>query len=317
MSEPTNPPRCCFIVQAHRNPEQVARLVRVLKSTSPTSYVAVAYDNSSGSATIGALDSIGADRLRVTDTRIRRSEYSIIEPYLTSIRQILEDQIPFDWVFYITGQCYPVRSISAIELELASQSHDGFLEHFDPDDDASPWGDEGPSRGRLQRRRRFPRSLGVVARPVEASVRRLDPRYRWVRLDIADGEPVLYRSAKRVPFDDRIKFVGGNHRHVLTRRAATALIDEIDNNPAIMSFFRDSMHPEESLVQTLLVHRTDLSFVNDYKIYDDYAAQVSGHPRTLDMDDFEPMVSSGKFFARKFDADSPVLDRLDSEIHRL
>lgn len=291
--------------------------MRVLKASSPTSFVVVSYDNFSDSATIAELDSIGADRLRVTKSRIRRSEYSMIEPYLTSVREILADRISFDWVFYITGQCYPVRSIATIEQELASQTHDGFLEHFDPYDDASPWGAEGPSRSRLQRIRRLPRSLGTVVRPVETSIRRADPQYRWVRLDIADGEPILYRSTKRLPFDDRIKFVGGNHRHVLTRRAVTALTEEIDSNPRIMSFFRGSMHPEESLVQTLLTHRSDLSFVNDYKIYDDYSTQVSGHPRTLDMNDFEDMVSSGKFFGRKFDADSPVLDRLDSEIHRL
>lgn len=277
----------------------------------------LAYDNSSGSATAAELDSIGADSLRVTERTIRRSDYSIIEPYLTSVRQLLDEQVPFDWVFYITGQCYPVRSINTIELELASQSHDGFLEHFDPHDKASPWGDEGPSRGRLRRERRFPRSLRTMARPVEAAIRRIDPKYRFVRLDIADGEPVLYRPTRHVPFDDRIKFVGGNHRHVLTRRAVTALVEEIDNNPGIMSFFKASMHPEESLVQTLLTHRSDLSFVNDYKIYDDYTTQVSGHPRNLDMDDYELMVSSGKFFARKFAADSPVLDRLDSEIHHL
>jgi hypothetical protein len=317
VTETVNRPRCCFIVQAHRNPNQLARLVRVLKSSSPSAFVVVAYDNSSGSATVAELDSIGADRLRVTDTKIRRSDYTIIEPYLTSVRQLLDEEVPFDWVFYITGQCYPIRSINTIEFELASQSHDGFLEHFDPHDDASPWGDEGTSRGRLRCIRRFPRSLRTIARPVEAAIRRTDPQYRWVRLDIAEGEPVLYRSTKHVPFDHRIKFVGGNHRHVLNRRAVTALVEEIDNNPGIMRFFKASMHPEESLVQTLLTHRSDLSFVNDYKIYDDYTTQVSGHPRTLDMNDYERMVSSDKFFARKFAVGSPVLDRLDSEIHHL
>ena len=72
---------------------------------------------------------------------------------------------------------------------------------------------------------------------------------------------------------------------------------------------------DESYFQTLLVNFSSLKLKNQTMHYIDWS-RGGPNPKTLTVDDLEPMLASGRHFARKFDdqIDSNVLDELDRRV---
>ena len=72
---------------------------------------------------------------------------------------------------------------------------------------------------------------------------------------------------------------------------------------------------DESYFQTLLVNHSSLKLKNQTLHYIDWS-RGGPNPKTLTVDDLEPMIASGRHFARKFDeqVDAVVLDELDRRV---
>jgi hypothetical protein len=83
----------------------------------------------------------------------------------------------------------------------------------------------------------------------------------------------------------------------------------------LVRFFKHVLLPEELFFQTVLLSSPLAStVVNDHLRHIVWAG--GGNPKTLTSSDYDAVVSSGKLFARKFDAevDEAILDRLDAHI---
>lgn len=94
------------------------------------------------------------------------------------------------------------------------------------------------------------------------------------------------------------------------------MLEYIRLNPAIISFFRKVLLPEEHLFHTILFNaneqqRGKIEEVCLTYVHWDRAPELYHIP--LGMNDLGALRNSRKFFARKFDAsyDSEILDRLD------
>ncbi|BDA70283.1 hypothetical protein CAL7716_044490 [Calothrix sp. PCC 7716] len=83
-----------------------------------------------------------------------------------------------------------------------------------------------------------------------------------------------------------------------------------------MKYYKKTILPEESLVQTILVNSGKFNLFSHHKIYDDYSkcASINGSPKTLTIEDYPKIITGEFFFARKFEQDSEVLDMLDAII---
>lgn len=81
----------------------------------------------------------------------------------------------------------------------------------------------------------------------------------------------------------------------------------------VIEFFRTVLHPEEMLFQTILMNSELAKHVHgcNYR-YIDWSVEPK-HPAVLNLDDYERIVSSGAFIARKFDetVSSEIMDALD------
>ena len=105
---------------------------------------------------------------------------------------------------------------------------------------------------------------------------------------------------------------GGSAFWALSAPALEYVHRFVRDNPSFVRFFRHVLIPDEIFFQTILLNSPlrDAT-LNEQLHYVDWSGG-GAHPATLGAADVEPMLASGKLFARKFDpADTEVLDSLD------
>jgi hypothetical protein len=284
-----------YIVLSHRNPEQVLRLVRVLRE-GPAARVLVRHDPRGSSLPAAEIEAAGGE---VIEDRIESQwgGWSQLELIVGCLREAVVRHDP-DWALVLSGQDYPLRPMAEIEADLEASRLDGRLgavrevETKRP----APGSDEFYLRCRYlhyPRPRAMPR-LPRAVRPV-AYVRDLPPLVGVRRLGPAP-----------LPFFASADWL------TLGRRALAAVL-EASRDRRLMRHFRRVAVPTESFFATVLLNDRALSIDGDNRRFAPFSRAGAPHPDTLTTDDHDRVLASGADFARKFDAavDSHILDLLD------
>jgi hypothetical protein len=304
--------RVGYLVQSHRRPEQVARLVRTLKAGSPGAVVHVSHDGTSApfdAATLTALTAMPGVLVRPAAGGY--GDFSHVRRYLDAVADLVDEGLAVDWVVNLTGQDYPVRPLAVAEAELATGGADGYLEHFpalDPRRGAWP---VRRARSRYLFGHRRIAALSPTAqrrlRPLQA-VNRVQP---FVRVHVSYGLTVGVR--RRSPFGPGLELYGGSAYSSLSWRCVAYLREFCAARPDVVRYYERVLSPEESMFQTILVNSGRFRLVDDCRRYFDFRGSTLNHPRVLGLDDVPRALASGADFARKFD-DPAVLDALDAHL---
>jgi hypothetical protein len=303
-------PRVAWVVQSHRAPEQITRLLATLRRGSRGPIV-LRHDPNGCALDPGQLAGI-PDLHWLTPTEPqRRGQYSCqMRPLLDAIDLLEDRRIDYDWLINLSAQDYPVTPLPAIERFLASTRADGFLRHWDVRSAESPW-----SLGKA-RRRYWYRYVRLDDRFLPL-LRALRPLVRWLPVWFYLDYGALVGARRwRVPFDRSFRCYGGWTWFSLRREPVRYLRETLRQRPELEAHYRGSVAPEESLVQTVLVNARRFALVDDDCRYIDYRHAERGSPRTLTGADW-PILASGRYhFARKFDlaVDAAVVDRIDREL---
>lgn len=297
--------RVCYHVQSHRNPRQILRLVRRIRSLSPASIVLLSHQVGGDPLDEETLRADGS--VHVLPTSGGYGDFSHIDRYLDSARWLIDHDEPFDWFVNVSAQDYPIVDLRAAENELAHRSVDALVETFPVFADGSHW-----SRRRAMLRYGYRhRRLGAASaraytwsRPL-AAINRLQP---WVCFS-----PAYMTVGIRAPMPFGPEFVcfGGSFFANLSRPAVFELLSFCDRRPDFVDWARHVAAPEEIFIQTVLGNAPDLTVHDDCRRYFDFSRSRGNHPKTLTEDDLPRMLASNAWFARKFDEDAPVLDRID------
>jgi hypothetical protein len=306
-----------FLIQAHKDPLQVSRLVRILRQGYPDAVVVISQD-----ARAPALpDALFGDdpSVHVVQGQGGRGDFAILDGYLRALRWVHKQNIEYDWVTNLSGQDYPVSSLAAFDRELFATKADGFLHHFDVLR-ASPaemapmlWPPNYGYNHYYFQYSKLKDELGGWERAALALPRlaaeRSNSRYR---INTAYGL-LLGRRAKQTPFGRNFRCYGGSYWHTIRRRCVTYLLEFCESRPDVVRYFRSVLIPDESFTQTVLVNAPGFNFVNDNRRYYDMRASRHGHPKILNESDETEFLGKTYVFARKFawQSDTTLFDRLD------
>lgn len=316
--------RVCYYLQTHRSPEQVARLVAVIKEGSPDSVVLISHDAAGPPLDIGRLEAVPGVYVLVEPGGY--GDFSHLDRYFAAIDWLDEHGISYDWLENITGQDYPLRPIADMEHDLASCNVDGYLLYAPVFPERVPPGaDQGAAPGfRLcapsDAATRYRYRHWRFGRPTPAKQRWLRPLMAlnliqpWVRVSLAYSSVGVRRRG--TPFGDGFVCYGGWFFCALSAACARYVRDFARDNPGMVALFRTFLAPEEVFLQTVLVNSGRFRFVPDAKFYIDLIASRNGHSKTLGVADLDRMLASGANWARKFDQahDAEVLDIIDRRI---
>lgn len=307
-----------FLLQTHKDPDHLKRLVSLLRRGCPTSKVLVSHDVAASPL---PADLFADDpEVYVTSGRGGRGDFLIVDGYLKALAFLRDYGIDYDWLVNMSGSDYPVMSLRAIEAELAKTEFDGFLHHFDVLDNVAEcmvpmrWpATEGLDRYYYQYRK-LKDSLSQTQRNIVAVPRILSRKYlKSVRIFTAYGL-MVGRPATSIPFNAAFRCYAGSYWHAIRRHCAEYLLEFTSQNPDIRSYFEKVLVPDEAYIQTVLVNNRDFRFNCNNRRFFDMSQSRRGHPKLLDASDLPRITEQGYFFARKLERRSgaAVFDALDA-----
>jgi hypothetical protein len=305
--------RHCYLVQTHREPRQVVRLLRALRRGSPSARIFVYHDASHQSFDPALLAPIPGCDLLLAPAPVRRADFSMVEAYLDAAERIGRAGVEYQWLTLLSGQDYPVRPLADYEHLLDRSGVQGFLRYGDVLGPDTPW----PHQRRRGHRRYFYRyrTLSGRWRPFLLPLKWLNQVQSLVHLQLTYGAQVG-RRLPHPPFDGVVRCYAGPAWHSLRRECVAYLLERRAAADPLVEHFRHTTSPEEAFYQTLLVNSERFRLANDNLRFADFSGSVGGSPRTLIGADLPRLLESSCYFARKFDAaiDDEVLDRLDERL---
>jgi len=183
----------------------------------------------------------------------------------------------------ITGQDYPLKSKVEFKKFFQDNKHLNFIEF-----DKMPthnWKDGGMYRLELFNFHDYINAKNYFGNRMHPRIFRLQ---KWLHI-------------KR-PLNFDLQCYGGSTYWTLSRIVLQYVIDYTNKNPAFLNRFKFSFCAEEIYFQTIILNSEHKQNVVDNNLrFIDWESGKGGYPAFFDENDFERLVESNKFFARKID----------------
>lgn len=292
------------IVLAHDRPEQLARLLALLRHPDIRLYLHV--DSRRNIEPFrAALGRVGMDDVAFLNRHPTRwGGPEVLDAAVDGLARAFEEGCTYFTL--ISGQDWPLRSAQAIVDFFASAGSRSFLSHFDYPAEHLRFG--GRDRIEFYSYNIMGRRETCIPRGEDASF--LNRKGRVM------NELLRLRSApgRRRRFPNYLRPVGGWLWWNLSREAAEYVLEFLSAHPDYRRFHEHGLSPDEVFFQSILVgtdYATDHEVINDSLRFTIWEPR-SSHPRTLTTANLQALLASDALFARKFDehVDAAVLEQL-------
>lgn len=317
--------RVVYLIQSHKSPQQIYRLINTIKRSSSNSVVLVIHDATSCDLDESCLSHLSDVYILKLYQKGGRGDFHMNQTYLDGVEWLAHHNIEYDWLINLSGQDYPVQPLHEIEATLSRTECDGFLHHFELFVDSAKNG-IGAEEGRNRYLYQYWRS-GVYLPPSNTLFYKAFNRFGLIFNRI---QPLFRMSwhfdglmfgirALSSPFNENFVCYAGSYYCALSKPCVQYLHDFAKQHPALIRYFKRTCVPNEIFIQTVLVNSKQFKLVNAHKRYLRFADCHAGSPHTLTIADYETMTQGDRHFARKFDIekDSEILDRLDERVFGL
>jgi hypothetical protein len=304
--------KVCYLIQTHANPPQILRLVSTIRRSSDRAFILISHDSTNCQLPPELFQQFGD--VAVIEAKGGRGDFAIVQSYLNAVAWLADRNIQFDWLTNLSGQDYPTKSLAHIEEFLATTKYDGFVQWFDVLSPSSNWTlAEGRERYFYQYWRsaydlsQWQKLLLVPFRNIINAVQ------SSIRVKLTYGL-MLGRLARSSPFKRDFICYGGSYFKTLSRQCVEYFYNYTKQNPDLLEYYINTLIPDESYMQTVLVNSQRFNLCNHNKVYVDFSTTKYGRPKVLTVADYANLTAPEFHFARKFDLgiDSVILDRLDS-----
>lgn len=316
--------RLCFFITSYRAPEQLIRLVEVLRRSEPEASIVIYRDHPAHHVDPPLFESDPHVHVLRNEPPIRWGDLSLDRVRWRVFRWILAN-LDVDWVVLLSEQDYPIKPLNALRARLAEGS-DAFI--------------EGQQIGQIDqedlRRNCETRYLYQYAVLPEWKIGTNLPA-RWKERWHAILDAVVYRGnllqpwihvalmprelqlpnriglrAKKSPFGPSFPCWYHDAWFAMSRKAIQVVIDYIDTHPDLLKYYERTVIPLESVTGTIVFNSPELNVDADGVHETRWSNASSGRPDVYALADLEYLRSSSAAFARKFDiTESELLDQLD------
>jgi hypothetical protein len=273
-----------YLVLAHSQPEQVARLVRRISTDDDT--VIVHVDRKTAP---GPFQEAFA-RLPIPPVLTRRRApvhwggWGIVQATLIGMRTALALPRPWSHLVLLSGADYPIRSAAEIDAFFAGAAGRSYLS----------WsaGDAPGIRDEDRRGNATWQWSGDLTRLMTWCVSIRGRRWHF------PSEQVPYQLPRRLPPGLRTPYQGSAWWN-LTPEAVAYCVRFLRRRPDVRAYFRFVFAPDENIFHMVLLE----SPLRDTLVNEDlrYMHWAGNSPPTLRLDDVPDMRASRKLYARKFD----------------
>ena len=278
--------RIAHLLLVHKNPEQVALLIKNLQHAACDFYIHV--DKKSTKKDFYFLADNNNNVFFIKKrASIFWAGYGTIQATLNGFSEILKKQ--YNYINVISGQDFPIKQIKQFVETL---ERDKNYEYITCEPLKTVWTEALP---RVEK-------FHLVNWKIPG-------KFRIEKLlnKIISGK-------REFPLDYII--AGRANWFTITSEACQYILTFLDNNPKVIRFFKYCWGADEFIFSTILYNSSFKDKIRNNFVYVDWNGKKDGHPRILLTEDYEKLIKSEKYFARKFDLneDKTILAMLENWI---
>ena len=309
-----------YLILAHKNPEQLSRLIERLDSSN--SYFFINIDRNQPLKPF--INSMPKKNVFFLNDNQRKSgnwgRTDIVEATIELIREALNVKGK-SYLILLSGQDYPLVNNSRIKETLLKNYYDGFVSTFSIPVDG--WTNRGLDRLNFYRMSLSNKRYDFVLIPSiwEESfynIRVFKSLYAILR---RGKKKTLFKILRKRRHPNDIKPFGGSQWWAMSSNLARRILNFIDNNPSFLRYHQDTLIADEIFFQTIIHHIAELDHtlkIAPSLTYTNWERKNVPLPVTFGAEDFEELKEASKthLFARKLDieSDTAILDKIDAEL---
>lgn len=271
--------KVAFLILAHKNPSQIVTFIDALDCEQTAFFIHI--DKKSNIMGDSSLEKL-KNRKNVFFTKQRKNVswggYGHIDATLLLLKECLEKD-KYDYISLHSGQDLPIKNKYEIIDFFKKNQGKEFIEFF---------------------------SLKIKTWWPDNPIDRI--KYYWFIEEIGlEKSWELYEAQKelcteRKYFED-IQPYAGWQWWTITRDCAQYIIDYVSKNPSFCDYYKYTLIPDEGFFQTIILNSHFKEKVLCYNLTYWEGAPGQLHPKVFTEDDYNKLVTSDRFFARKFDVD--------------
>jgi len=291
--------KIAVLVQCHKNPEQINRMLCAMRHPAITFFVHVDKKSSIGEKILQGEDIVMLpDEYRVDVQWSRISQVDATLNLLNFARRM--EGYDFYWV--CSGQDFPIKSPAYIVRWFEEHENNDFLELFS----SANYGLNQENNYDKRNAINFPEWM-LGRKQWQRIVKRL-------YIELTGGYNKTFSISRRKPVDG-LNFYFGSSWICLSKRTWDWMGDYLQVHPEYYAYFKNCNCPDESFFQTLVMNSPYADQRMDYLHYVEWPEGMN-NPKILTMDDYHKLMDSEKLMARKFDSDvdSTVVIKLQGTI---
>lgn len=275
--------RIAYFIQVHNQPEQLFKLIERLNQTNVDFYVHVDKKSDINSF----LKEFVAKKISFIKKRVNVhwGGYSQVQATINGLQEIIESGIEYDYITFLSGQDYPLKSNEKIVNFFSENPKKAFMEFYSIQ---NSWKEAIPRLNKYH----F-----------------TDYRF-WGSVQI---ERLLNFVLPLRELPSNLIFVGRSSWFTITNEHVKYILQYLNANKAFVNYLKFTWGCDEFIFQTILYNSPFKDqMVNDNLRYVDWSLG-GARPKNLTVADFDKLVSSNKLFARKFSRkiDAEIIDLLD------
>jgi hypothetical protein len=268
--------KIAWLIQCHKKPEQINLLLKTLNHENNYFFIHVDAKSSIKNKIKNGKNIFILDE----SIDVKWGQISQVQATILLFNMVVKTGEYYDYVWLISGEDFPVKSIEYIHKYLEKNIGYNFISVYH---DRKNW----HKRNEIY----FPLwtiSLNLFPR----IIRRL-----WVAFsgDYGGTFPFL----KRKNLTGR-KIFFGSQWFTINYECMCFILKTVETEPRIMEFYRNTLCPDESFFQTIIMNSHYKDTVKDNLAYTDWT-NCKNHPRSLNESDFNKLKETQKLMARKFD----------------
>lgn len=273
--------RIAYIIQAHKNPAAINKLIAALDTAETDFYVHI----DSKSDIVDKIET--KDNVFVLENRgdVRWGHISQVEATLTLMRAVKGSGKKYDYVWLISGQDYPIKSNGYIQKKLSEDLNANYIEIIEKTDERY--------LRYLKRNQTWYPSWGASPKFIMRVLRKL---YNY-----ATGG--MTRSWYKRKNYLGVEWAFGSQWFAITYQTMLYILDEVEKKP-YLKYYTNCICADESMFQTILYNSEYAGTCKGNLLYVDWS-EGKKNPKNLGIEDLEALKQSDKFIARKFEGSIP------------
>jgi len=281
--------RIAHIIMTHKNPVQLARLIKSLQHKDFDFYIHL--DKKISIDDFLFLEKL--DQVYFINNRIKCNwgGWSFTQGIINSINEITALNKDYGFINLLSAQDYPISSISDIHSFFKERPGQNFINFANSKSD---WWAAAPERYE---------------------------KYHFTDINFKSKyffQRIINKILPKRKFPENLELYGGSDSSwwTLSAECAQHVAEVITKNKKLNNFLKYCWGTDEFIIATLVMNSEFKNKTNNNNLrYIDWS-EGNAHPKLLGIEDYSKLKSSPMHFARKFDVefDEIILDKVDSEL---